>query len=105
MKKSELLKISLKNAAFTIIYVFLVALLIWKANDIFGKMENFLGPFTFLLLFTLSAAIVGSLIIGKPIFLYLDGQKKEAVMLLLYTIAWLFVATIIALLIQILIKN
>jgi hypothetical protein len=95
-----LLKISLKNAVLTIIYVFLVALLMWKAEEIFGKMENFLGPFAFLLLFTLSAAIVGSLIIGKPIFLYLDGQKKEAVMLLFYTIAWLFVATVIALLIQ-----
>jgi preprotein translocase subunit SecF len=100
MKKSELLKTSLINALLTIIYVFLVALLIWKANDIFGTMNNFLGPFAFLLLFTLSAAIVGSLIIGKPIFLYLDGQKKEAVMLLLYTIAWLFIATVIALLIQ-----
>ncbi|MCX6811159.1 MAG: hypothetical protein NT039_00480 [Candidatus Berkelbacteria bacterium] len=100
MKNSELVKTSLINAVLTIIYVFLVALLIWKANDIFGKMDNFLGPFAFLLLFTLSAAIVGSLIVGKPIFLYLDGQKKEAIKLLFYTIAWLFVATIIALLIQ-----
>ncbi len=100
MKKSQLVKKSLINAVLTIIYVFLVALLMWKAEEIFGQMKNFLGPFAFLLLFTLSAAIVGSLIIGKPIFLYLDGQKKEAVMLLLYTILWLFVATVIALVIQ-----
>lgn len=100
MTKAQLLKVSLKNAILTIIYVFLVAILMWKANDIFGKMDNFLGPFAFLLLFTLSAAIVGSLIIGKPVFLYLDGKKKEAIMLLLYTILWLFAATVIALLIQ-----
>lgn len=104
MEKSELVSISLKNAVLTIIYVFLVAILMWKANDIFGKMDNFLGPFSFLLLFTLSAAIVGSLIIGKPVFLYLDGKKKESVMLLLYTIVWLLAATVIALLIQLVIK-
>ena len=99
MEKSKLMKISLINAVLTIVYVFLVSLLIWKGNEIFGKMDNLFGPFAFLLLFTLSAAIVGSLIVGKPIFLYLDGKKKEAIKLLLYTITWLLAATIALLLI------
>lgn len=104
MANSKLVKTSLINAVLTIVYVFLVALLMFKADKIFGQMKNLWGPFAFLLLFVLSAAIVGSLILAKPILLYLDGQKKEAVKLLLYTIAWLFAATIIALLVQIVIK-
>lgn len=99
MEKSKLVKTSIVNAILTIVYVFLVSLLIFKGNELFGKMDNLIGPFAFLLLFTLSAAVVGSLIFGKPVFLYLDGKKKGAIWLLLYTILWLLVATIILLLI------
>jgi hypothetical protein len=48
----------------------------------------------FLLLFCLSAAIMASLVFGRPVMWYLNGQKKEAVELVAWTIFFLFVATI-----------
>jgi hypothetical protein len=42
-------------------------------------------------LLVFSAALVGSLIFGRPILWYLDNKKKEAVLLLAYTLASFFV--------------
>ena len=64
-------------------------------------MDNFLGPVAFLLLFVLSAAITGALILGRPVVLYLENRKLEAVKLFLYTVGWLFVTTLAALIAQI----
>ncbi|NIM46902.1 MAG: hypothetical protein GTN40_01955 [Candidatus Aenigmarchaeota archaeon] len=55
----------------------------------------------FLLLFTLSAAVVGGLVLGKPIYLFLSGQKKESLKTALYTVGWLFIITIFTLLLLI----
>jgi len=99
--KNNILKTSLINALGVTLYVALIALVFRYAEKIFGKMNSYLGQLSFLLLFVLSAAVVGYLILAKPIMLYLDGAKKEAAKLLVSTIGWLFVATILALLIQI----
>jgi hypothetical protein len=40
--------------------------------------------------------VTGGLILGRPIMLYLDGQKKEGVKLLFYTGASLFILLILA---------
>lgn len=48
----------------------------------------------FLLLFCLSAAIMASLVFGRPVLWYMDGRKKEAINLVLWTILFLFVATV-----------
>lgn len=68
-----------------------------NGEQVFGKINDLLGPIAFLLLFTLSALVVGSLIIGKPIMLYIDGQKKEAVQMLLASILWLALFTAVTL--------
>ncbi len=76
------------------VYVTIISIIINNGDKIFGKMDNFFGPLAFLLLFVLSAAITGSLVIGKPILMYLDNKKKEALSLFIYTIIYLFVLTI-----------
>jgi hypothetical protein len=48
-----------------------------------------------LLLFVTSAAITGFLVFGKPVMLYIDGKKREAVSLLGYTIGILFLITLV----------
>ncbi|HTW96676.1 MAG TPA: hypothetical protein VMD74_03425, partial [Candidatus Methylomirabilis sp.] len=68
-------------------------------GKIFGEMKDLLGPITFLLLFVLSAAITGSLALGRPILLFLENRKVEAIKMFLYTIGWLFIITALALLI------
>ncbi len=93
--KNSLLKTALINSIGTAVYIALVATLMTKGNQIFGQATGILGGVGILLLFTLSALIVGTLVLGKPLMLYLDGNKKEAVKLLIYTIIILAVLTVI----------
>lgn len=44
-------------------------------------------PIAFISLFTLSAAVMGYLFLYKPLMLFLDGDKKNAVNLFLQTVA------------------
>jgi len=97
MGKMDLIKSSLRNALATAVYVAIVALIMQNAEKIFGTMRNIIGPIAFLLLFVTSAAITGFLVLGQPIMLYSDNQKHEAVKLFIYTVAWLFVFTVMAL--------
>jgi len=101
MKKLNLVKTSLFNTLGIIIYVGAVALIIHNGENIFGKMQNLLSQITFLLLFVISAAIMGILFFGKPVQLYLNEQKSEAIKLIGYTIGWLALAIVIAMIILI----
>ena len=94
--KSTITK-SLINSVATVIYILVVATIISNGQVIFGQMTGYLAPVVFLSLFTLSALIVCTLILGKPLMLYLDGKKKESVSLLLATISWLGLFTAIGL--------
>jgi len=87
----------LLSALGVFVYVLLVALIITSGEQLFGGEENFLLPVSMLLLLVLSVAVVGVLIFGKPVFMYLDGQKKEAWTMLLYTIGWLAVLVVVVL--------
>jgi membrane-bound inhibitor of C-type lysozyme len=90
MPKSKLILTSLLHAAGVAAYIFLVALLMQNAEIIVGKMDNYFSPVAFLLLFVLSAAITGSLTLGRSILWYIDGRKKEALQLFFYILGWLF---------------
>lgn len=93
-------KLTLQGFLFSlgvVAYVFLVVLVMKNGDTLFGATNNLLGPMAILLLFTVSAAITGSLVFGRPIYLFLNGLKKEAVTLALYTIGFLFLETILVL--------
>jgi hypothetical protein len=98
MERSKLVLRSLVNALGATAYIALVAIFLSNAQNIFGAEEKkiFLIPLAMLLLFVLSAAVVGGLVLGKPILLYLDGEKKAGVELFLRSLAWLFGFTVIA---------
>jgi len=53
-----------------------------------GDKEAFIGM-AMLLLFVISAAVMGFIIFGRPTMMYLDGLKKEAIKLFYLTIAWM----------------
>jgi hypothetical protein len=74
-----------------VVYIAIVAYLLQHADNWFGQMTNIWGPIAFLLLFTISAAIVGLLVFGRPVHMYLDGKKKEAFAFTFTTIGFLFV--------------
>ena len=97
MKKIELIKWSLLNSLGVLTYIFLVVLLMQHAENIFGNMNKLIGPMAFLTLFVLSATVTGALVLGRPIWLYVEGKKKEAVKLFCLTVGWMFVSMVMAL--------
>ena len=82
---------SLGHAVLVFLYTSGVAWILFNGQKVFGQFTNFWGPLTLLLLFVLSATIVGMLVLGKPAMLYFNGAKAEALRFLFYTIAWIFV--------------
>jgi len=98
MKKQSFL-----HALATLVYITFVSTLMQNGERLLGKTDNFFSPIIFLLLFTLSAIIVSALIVGKPIMLYLDGKKKEAVGFFLHTVGWMAGFTVVVLVVAALI--
>lgn len=91
MKNSKLLLFSLTHALGVAVYIIGVSFIMRNAEKIFGKMDNFFGPVAFLLLFVLSAAVTGALTLGRPVLLYMDNHRAEAIKMFFYTVGWLFV--------------
>lgn len=98
MKKSQYILKSFINALGVLVYVSGVALIMFNMEHAFDNEPSFLVPVLMLLLFVTSAAITGSLVLGKPVMLYLDNQKKEALIFLASTLAWLVVFMVLTLL-------
>jgi len=91
MKKSGYFLKSLINSAGVFVYVSAVVWLLSNAEWIFGKASkyDYLVPVFMLLLFVVSATITGLLVLGRPILLFLNKQKREAFIMLFSTLAWL----------------
>ncbi len=87
--KNAILKNALINAGATALYIVAVASFMIYTPDLFGevKEKTVLIPIVMLSLLVFSAALVGTLIFGRPIMWYLDGKKKEALSLLVATLA------------------
>jgi hypothetical protein len=98
MTNKQLMGRSLINTVGLAVYVFAVANIMQNGEKWFGRVPGLLGPTAFLMLFVLSAAVSGSLVFGKPILVYLDGDKKGAVAMVLYTMLWLTLFVALALL-------
>ena len=97
MNKWKPQQVALAQALAAGIYIFAVAWVMNNAGRWFGsdKPDNFLAPAGLLLLLVLSASVMSCLIFGRAIMMYLDGAKKEAVRLVLMTIGWLLLLTVI----------
>lgn len=102
---NKLISRSLLNVLGTIAYVSVVATMMKNGEKIFDNINQTTGPIAFLSLFVLSAAITGSLVLGKPVVLYLNGEKNEAVKMFIYTVCWLALAVISLLVFSVLVKS
>lgn len=97
---SYLAKYALADAAGVLIYVLGVSWIMTDGDRIFGPVDtgrNIFGPTIVLMLLVLSVAVVGTLIFGRPILLYLDGKKKEGVKILIMTLFAMFLLTAVLL--------
>jgi nitric oxide reductase large subunit len=95
MKQQKLVGYGVLHAVAVFTYVALVVLVMSHGEAWFGRMNQYTGPLAMLMLFVLSAAVVGSLVFLRPVLWFLDGKKKEAVHLLVYTIGVMAVVTIL----------
>lgn len=91
----KIIKRAFIDSVGTTAYIILVVLFIFSLQIFALKKDIIIIPIAMLLLFVCSAAITGFLVFGKPLMLYVDGKKKEAISLLGYTLGMLFLITLI----------
>lgn len=86
------------NALGVTAYVSLVATIIINGDRLFGNLPEqyaWLGILLFLLILVASAAITGTLVFGRSVWLYIEGHKQQSLMTLVSTISWLVVMIVI----------
>ncbi|HOX41740.1 MAG TPA: hypothetical protein PK263_06145 [bacterium] len=98
MNKELLIK-TFRNTSGAAIYIFAVSQVMQNGEKLFGKEDNMLAPFAVLLLFSLSAAVVGGLVFGQSILLFLSNKKIDGIKAAIYSIGWLGIYTMIGFLI------
>lgn len=95
MENNKILFWAFIDAVGTFIYVALVAWLLFNGGTIFGQVHSFAAPLMLLMLFIVSAIITGSLVLARPAYLYFNGFKKEGINLVLATVLFLFIFTLL----------
>jgi phosphoglycerol transferase MdoB-like AlkP superfamily enzyme len=101
---SKICKESFLNSFFAAIYITLVAVFMSFAEGLFKSSGETLTSILVLLLFSLSALVVGGLLLGKPLMTYLDGKKKDAVLMVFANAGWLVLFFIVVAIITIIVK-
>lgn len=99
MNKKKILWWGFIDAVVVAVYTSVVAWMLFNMDAVFGRGEDSVwAPVLFLLLFVCSAAIVGALIFGRPILLYLAGKKHEGIAVFLTSVVvFVFIAFFIIL--------
>lgn len=92
---SKLLQQAIASSVGVFAYVGVISWVLIHGEQFFGSLPkgDFRGPMLFLMLFVFSALVTGLMVLGRPTYLFLTGSKKEALMLLGYTVAALFALT------------
>lgn len=95
-----ILRYAFLNSFLTALYVYLVANFIFFLDTLSpGHVSSVFIPVAMLMLLVFSVAVVGSLIFGRSVMWYIDGKKKEAVVLLSYTLGILFLIIVLVFLV------
>lgn len=81
------------DAGATALYIIGVAFFLTHAPEFFRQQTvgNLLVPIVLLLVFVISAAVTGALVLGRPALWYTSGARRNAVTLFLATLAFLAV--------------
>jgi hypothetical protein len=92
----QLLKLTFRNTALAAVYIFLVSQIMQHGDQLFGKQDKFLTPFVVLMLLSLSASVVGGLVMGCATILVIEGKRADGIKAASYSIGWLGLYTILA---------
>lgn len=86
--KNKIIRMALINALCAALYVAAIGDLMYVGPRSFVRHDpGPIAPIAILLLFVLSVAVMGLLFFGRPIYWYLEGQKKESVHLAVATVS------------------
>ena len=99
MKNTTILKYAFINSFLTAVYISLVASFLFYGPRYFAfaeKPDTVFAPIMMLMLFVFSASVTSTLVLGRPILWYMDGKKKEAITLFLYTLSCFFTIMLLA---------
>lgn len=87
---------TLRNVILAGAYIFGVSQFLFHGENLFKGVEHTsLMPFMMLLIFVTSAAIVGGLVFGQAVWLFLGNKKTDSVKSAAYSVGWLFLLTIL----------
>ncbi len=70
-------------------YCSLIGLFIFNANSFIGKIGDKFGSILFLLLFSTSVLVCGTIVFYKPYRFFMEGKKKDALDTVIFTAVWL----------------
>ena len=93
----KLLARTFKTTICATVYIYVISQVLLNGAVLFNGVQQIVGSFVILLLFVLSAAIVGSLVLGDSIILISKGKTKEGVTSAIYSVGWLCAYTLISL--------
>jgi hypothetical protein len=88
MNRKKLINLGMVSGLVAVTYIALIATIISFGQIIFGSMvvNPAFSIMVFLMVFVFSAAVMFMALLGRPIMLYVDGHKKEALFLLTWTL-------------------
>jgi hypothetical protein len=78
-------KLGILQALLITFYCSLVGLVMWRGNEIFGKVDSYIGPVTVLVMLSVSALICGLIVFYKPYKLFFANKREEAINVVVYT--------------------
>jgi hypothetical protein len=96
---NKLLLKTFRNTILAAIYIFVVSQIMVHGESWFGNVNEALGAFVVLMLFSLSAAVVGSLVFGESVMLFFENKRAESIKAAIYSVGWLGFYTVIGLII------
>ncbi|MFH1832771.1 MAG: hypothetical protein ABH816_01200 [Candidatus Levyibacteriota bacterium] len=105
MRKLSLPFLAFLQATGLVVYIGLVSLIFIYGNQMFGKVDNYLGPILLLLIFVFSAVISALLVLGRAGFLFWEKRYKEAFPLLFWTMGWIGIYLVLVFILLIVIKQ
>jgi hypothetical protein len=89
------IKLGLIQAIGVTIYCGLVGSVMQNVDKFFGKEDTFMTPILVLTMFCVSVLVCALIVFKKPYELFFDGKKKEAINVVVYTAASLFVILLV----------
>jgi len=95
MEKSKIVVYSLVHALAVLAYIVGVAYLLEYGAGFFSGYSGILATIPMLLLLVFSVALMGVLIFARPVYLFINGFKSQAIEFLIYTLGWILVILIL----------